>query len=288
MAEHPTPSNYAYPPLARWLVLIIVAGSLAILGLWALATPDHVHGKADAIGYAICHRIPDRSFTAFGQQLPLCARCTGIYLGVMTGFAVFVASGRRRASQLPNWQIGAVLAFFVVILGIDGTNSYFHLFPGFEHGLYEPNNTLRLITGMYCGLALITLVMPVFNNIMWQQVDRQRIINNWRELAGLLLVATLVLAATLTRRPLILLVFGLLSAAGVVLILTMVNSVMLVTVLRRERAYTSLADMWLPLLGGAAMSFVLIGAIDYVRFALTGTWDGFNFPTAFWSLWMFG
>ena len=33
-----------------------------------------------AIGGVICHQRPDRSFFIEGHQLPVCARCTGLYL----------------------------------------------------------------------------------------------------------------------------------------------------------------------------------------------------------------
>ena len=33
-----------------------------------------------AIGAVICHQRPERSFFADGHQLPVCARCTGLYL----------------------------------------------------------------------------------------------------------------------------------------------------------------------------------------------------------------
>src|SRR5687768_4893185 len=91
--------------LMTWLVLLAAIG---IIGLWIVFTPSGIRGKGDAVGYAICHRIAERSFMAFGAPLSLCARCTGIYLGAMTGLGVFIASGRSRASKLPNWRVLAV------------------------------------------------------------------------------------------------------------------------------------------------------------------------------------
>lgn len=264
--------------IPQWVIVGIMVSSLLIIGLWSALTPDSAHGKAEAVGYAICHRIGERSFSALGYQLPLCARCTGIYLGVMTGLSLYIASGRGKATNLPSWKISGALGLSVVVLGVDGLNSYFHLFPGFNYGIYEPNNTLRLITGIYCGITLITLVLPIFNNVMWRKDDNRRVLENWRELGGLLLVTTLVLAATLTRRPMILLVFGYASAIGVVLVLTLINAVMVTTVLRLDRSFNSLREMWLPLLGGLALAMLMIGGIDLLRYSLTGTWEGFEFP----------
>ena len=54
--------------------------------------------KAHLVGYAICHQIPNRSFSLGGHILPLCARCTGTYLGIAIGLAT-VALLRPRARR---------------------------------------------------------------------------------------------------------------------------------------------------------------------------------------------
>lgn len=38
-----------------------------------------------AIGGVICHQRPERSFFVEGHQLPVCARCTGLYLSGAVG-----------------------------------------------------------------------------------------------------------------------------------------------------------------------------------------------------------
>jgi uncharacterized membrane protein len=276
--QQPTQPSFPILTTSRRTVWLVVIAAIGIIGLWLLGTPSGVHGKANAVGYAICHRISDRSLSAFGHQLPLCARCTGIYMGVMTGLGIMVASGRSRVTKLPTWQVGTVLGLFVVILGIDGVNSYLHLFPNFEGGLYEPNNTLRLITGVFTGLTLINLVYPIFNATVWQHQDTRRAVENLKELAGYCLIATLVIAATLTRQAHILLFFGLLSAVGVLLVLTIINGVMIVALLKRERSYQRWQELWLPMLAGLTVAIILIGGIDAVRYAITGTWEGFVFP----------
>ena len=64
-------------PAARRLLPWLVVGVAALAFVsWLLNTPEGVLGKADAIGYAICHRIDGRSFHLGNRQFPLCARCT--------------------------------------------------------------------------------------------------------------------------------------------------------------------------------------------------------------------
>src|SRR5574341_842745 len=81
-----------------WLFLVV---SLVVIGTFLLSPPWTVLGKTRLVGYAICHQIGERSFHIAGQQLPLCARCTGIYMGVLTGFTLMTLWGRRRAAGLP-------------------------------------------------------------------------------------------------------------------------------------------------------------------------------------------
>jgi hypothetical protein len=62
-----------------------------------------------AIGGAVCHQLPERSFFLWGRQLPVCARCTGIYAGA--AFSALVAQlssvgwpvqRRRVTPRIPN------------------------------------------------------------------------------------------------------------------------------------------------------------------------------------------
>ncbi|MBZ0316992.1 MAG: DUF2085 domain-containing protein [Anaerolineae bacterium] len=270
-----------YSKTSVWIALFF---AVIIIGAWLLATPAGVLGKADAVGYAICHRITIRSFEAFDRQLPLCARCTGIYLGVVSGLMLLIAGGRSRAMRLPNWRILIVLGLFVVVLGIDGFNSYFHLFPGFK-GIYSPNNTLRLITGVFTGLTFINLLLPIFNSAVWAKVDNRAPLENFKELAGMCLVACLVIAAALSERSGILLIFGVFSTLGVVTVLTMICSVMALALMQRNQTYVEWRELWLPLLIGLTIAITMIGGIDFLRYMFTGTWEGFNIDTSAFLVW---
>ncbi len=52
-----------------------------------------------AIGAVICHQLPERSFFLDGRQLPVCARCTGLYLSGAAGLA-----GWWAAKLLRGWR----------------------------------------------------------------------------------------------------------------------------------------------------------------------------------------
>jgi uncharacterized membrane protein len=263
-----------YSRTTTWLVL---AAAFGIIGMWLVFTPAGIHGKADAVGYAICHRIGERSFEVAGRPLPLCARCTGIYLGAAVTLSTFIASGRGRASKFYDWKIIGVLALFVVVLGIDGVNSYFNLFPGYE-GPYAPRNWLRLTTGVFTGISLASLIFPIFNQNMWRDGGQQVApIGNMKELAGLCALGALAVLLTLSQNATILLAVGLISAAAVVVVMTMIMSVMFTTVTGTYNQFSSLAEMRITLLAGLTMAIVMIGVINFGRYQWTGTWEGFVF-----------
>ncbi|MGD0751755.1 MAG: DUF2085 domain-containing protein, partial [Anaerolineales bacterium] len=81
--------------------LVVVAAVLVLTG-WLVNTPPGLLGKLDAIAYAVCHRIAERSFHIGSVQLPLCARCTGMYLGAVTGLVFQSIRGGKR-SKAPGW-----------------------------------------------------------------------------------------------------------------------------------------------------------------------------------------
>jgi predicted membrane protein DUF2085 len=58
---------------------------------------------AYAVGGAICHQLPERSYHLWAAQMPVCARCAGIYVGAAIGAIVGAASltGRRANARIP-------------------------------------------------------------------------------------------------------------------------------------------------------------------------------------------
>ena len=257
---------------------LVVAGLAALAFFsWLMNTPEGVLGKADAIGYAICHRIDARSFHLGNRQFPLCARCTGIYLGALLGIVTLAVTGRGRAGGLPPWKIMAVLAGFIALMGVDGVNSYLTLFPGLPH-LYAPQNWLRLITGTLTGLTLGALIYPIFNQTLWRHWTNQRVLANFRELGGWLVLAAIVIGLVLSDNPVALYPLALLSAVGVVVLLTLLDTIILLMVIRRENRVERWTGLLTPLLAGFTLAIMQIGLVDAARFSIFHTWGGLNLP----------
>ena len=218
-------------------------------------------------GAGVCGQIPSHSFTIGGRLLPLCARCTGTYLGALLGFLGLAALRRQRASGLPPSGILASLISFIILWGVDGLNSFLNLLPNAPH-LYEPHNLLRLITGILQGLALSIIVYPIFSFLLWKETDTARVIRNWRELGYLLIPAALLIRIVQTQASFLLYPVAVLSILGALAMLTLVNTMIVLIVTRRESKAESWRDALLPLSLGLLAAFLEISALGLLHFAL--------------------
>lgn len=93
-----------------------------------------------------CHQLPERSFFYRGWQFPVCARCTGVFIGeilaIICGFFKKLPSG---------WAIAALSS-----MGLDWALQELHI--------KESTNRRRFITGLLGGFGLFSLYL---NIIKW-------------------------------------------------------------------------------------------------------------------------
>lgn len=99
----------------------------------------------------LCHQLPERSFFFHGRQFPICARCTGIFIGYLLGIGYALIFGK-----IPSY----IALILILPLIIDG---------GFQHlRKWESTNIRRLITGMLAGIGtdylLFYLVSTGYNH----------------------------------------------------------------------------------------------------------------------------
>ena len=250
--------------LARWLLIV----ALLIIGTFLLSPPWTVLGKTRLVGYAICHQIPERSFHIAGQQLPLCARCTGIYLGALAGFTLMTLWGRRRAAGLPPIPITLTLIGFIGIMGVDGVNSYLTFFPNLPH-LYQPQNWLRLTTGTLHGLALSALLYPVLNYSLWGDAVEEPSVRNFKELGIMVATGGAIIVLVLLKLPFLLYPLAILSTLGVLMMLGTINTMIALILTRREGLALTWQQAVLPVTIGLALAFLEIGGMDTVRAIVT-------------------
>jgi uncharacterized membrane protein len=102
-----------------------------------------------------CHQIPERCFTIKGYTFPICARCTGVFIG-QTAFIIALLLKRTT----PFWL---VLIFALVML-IDWSIQYFKI--------KESNNLRRLITGIFGGFGVWNIFFVLIVKIFYYAKER--------------------------------------------------------------------------------------------------------------------
>jgi uncharacterized membrane protein len=155
---------------------------------------DFLNSVMRAVGYAICHQLPDRSLAYGGRALPVCARDTGIFLGFVATLIVLSLIYRRRSPRYPEWPKMVCLALFVAPTVLDALTAY--------AGLRESSNALRLITGALAGTGIAALLFPfiagaVASALSFEpEADEPVMLSSWWSLAALLVIPAAVSLAT--------------------------------------------------------------------------------------------
>ena len=185
--------------------------------------------------------------------------------------------GRWRAAELPPTPLVVVLVGFVAVMGVDGLNSYIALIRG-RPLLYEAQNWLRAATGSLNGIALSTIVSPLFHYTLWRDPSPRRSMAHLGQLAtGIGLAAGTI--AVVQREPAWLLYpVSLLSTAAVLCMLTLVNTLIVLIVSRKDSQAESWRDAAPWVLAGLMATLVELTAMGTARYLLTGTL-GWPLPT---------
>ena len=104
----------------------------------------------DEIGRYICHQLPGHSLFINGNQLFVCARDTGVYLGVLFALLMIYVLKEHKHRDI---DIRLIL-LLVLPLAVDGTSQLL--------GLWEGSNPLRVATGLLAGTGIgYLLVTPL-------------------------------------------------------------------------------------------------------------------------------
>ncbi len=198
----------------QWLAGIAISTVLVLIWLPTLANRLGLERNLFFAVHGICAQ--SHNLIVGDVQFPLCARDSGIYLGLMTTLGVIAGRGRWRAGGLPPLPIGLTLVGFVVIMGIDGLNSTVAEL-GFQ-ALYPPRNDLRLLTGLGFGVAMAVGLLLVANHTLLAPdlIDTEQApIAGWYDLGLVLGALGMVVLAIATDQEILAWPLVLISVIGV-------------------------------------------------------------------------
>jgi len=136
-----------------WAIAAVIACGVAVLIFAAPLAQAHGNDlfalKVYRFFSHVCHQAPDRSFHLAGFQLAVCARCTGLYLGIglAAGFYPLVRS-LKHADTLPCVWLFAAAAPMAVDFYVDYL------------GIWHNTHVSRFLTGILLGAATMFYIIP--------------------------------------------------------------------------------------------------------------------------------
>jgi len=168
--------------VAAWAALLVVTPWLASR---AHASPvaSGLIVAVYGIGSLVCHQLPQRSYHVWTAQMPVCARCAGIYFGATCGALAStsvraIGSWKSRATTDPgavrpearslddrsNQQARAgSLRNARVLLGVAAAPTVVTLLYEWSTG-DMPSHAVRAAAGVPIGLAVAWLVVAAADN----------------------------------------------------------------------------------------------------------------------------
>jgi uncharacterized membrane protein len=129
-----------------WIVAIPLAAFAASRP--AAAQPAYAFALAVySIGHVVCHQLPQRSFHLWNVALPVCARCTGIYVAAAAVAVATAITGRRRLAEARSAKADRTVLLLALIP--TGATLVFEWTTGIT-----PSNLIRALAGLPLGAAV--------------------------------------------------------------------------------------------------------------------------------------
>lgn len=190
----------------------------------------------DAVGFGLCHQLPERSLSGGGVRVPVCARDAGIYLGFAVALAVLALLHRDRPSYAPPIWVNIVLALGVVSMAADGLTSY--------AGLRATSNELRFLTGLLTGFAIAAWLVPMLNAELWRIAGNGRVLGTPRQFGVYVVTLGMSYAALWYLGPLLGILFPIVATLAIIVTFVSVNLVIVSLMPPLERRVDRLRDAW--------------------------------------------
>ena len=137
-----------------WLALLVSAPLL----------PAFLAAALYAIGSQICHQQAARSFHLYSAQLPVCARCIGIYTGAALGALI---------AARPTWRtrIGAIAPRTILVYGAVPTAL---TIVAEWSGAWGGSNAIRAASGLPLGGAVALVVAQAAATLHYERCAPRR------------------------------------------------------------------------------------------------------------------
>lgn len=159
-----------------WIAPLVLFLALAWVTVLVAAPllPAAPAGIAYAVGSLICHQLADRSFHLGAVQLPVCARCLGIYGGFVvavtaafsrlvpgSAFARLMDRHRGLTPDAARWMVGVGAAPTAITVIAEWG------------GVWQTSNAARFAAGLPLGSAVGVVVIAALATLHYGECARR-------------------------------------------------------------------------------------------------------------------
>jgi hypothetical protein len=114
------------------------------------------------VGSLVCHQLAERSYRLWTAQMPVCARCAGIYFGAAVASLMTLGARAAQASHRRP-AVSAALHHARLILAVASTPTLLTLVYEWTTGVM-PAHAIRALAGVPIGAAAAWLVVAAADN----------------------------------------------------------------------------------------------------------------------------
>jgi uncharacterized membrane protein len=210
------------------------------------------------LGGGLCHQQDPRSFGFDGLYMPLCSRCTGIYIGLLFSLVVVIIMERRVKGEFPSVKIVLAALGVILLMGVDVAASALKL--------YTSNNYIRFTTGFLAGWFIALILIQLKNILMWRKLVRVPYLNNKKYFLIWILCGVGLIAAFVFSFKSLLEFWGVLSILGMIIFVTLVVLILSFgTISRLTNKVNSWKSYILCFTAGTISSICILSVLSTVR-----------------------
>lgn len=134
--------------VAVWIFLILLAPIAEANGFSSVSSPVYKFFSF------LCHQMPERSFHLENHAFAVCARCFGVYSGLLAGFAAYpIFRSIENIEPLPRFW----LFLSIIPAAVDWSLGVFNI--------WENTHWSRFLTGFILGAACAFFIVPAIVEI---------------------------------------------------------------------------------------------------------------------------
>lgn len=190
--------------------------------------------------------------------MPVCSRCTGIYLGIFISLITIILLERRIKGEFPSLKIVLVAIGVFLIMGLDVVLSFLRII--------DSNNIIRLVTGFFTGWFMVFMLLPLANNVMFRRFVRKNYLDRRVKFLIWILCGVLFAVVFIFTYQHIFIFWSVISILGMISFVTLILLILFFSLNRRLLgSIDSGKKLVISLIIGIVSAIALLSLFSYLR-----------------------